>query len=344
MKILVVGNMGYVGSVLVPYLRKVYPKSSIVGLDIGYFSEKIIDQSNPEDNLDDQIILDLREITQSYLVGFDVVINLAAISNDPMGKEFEIATEEINFLAGIKLAKLSKEAGVKKFIFASSCSVYGEGQEHSKKENDPVNPLTEYAKSKINSEKKLFEISDSTFSIKCLRFATACGFSPRLRLDIVLNDFVAAAIVNKEINILSDGNPWRPLIHVKDMARAIHWSIEDTARKNFQIINTGNLNGNFQVKEIAEAVKKIIPETKISINENASPDKRTYKVDFSAFANQAKEFLPIFSLKDSVIDLANKIKSLNLDNNSITSSNFVRLKALKESISQNKLDNNLKII
>ena len=247
-------------------------------------------------------------------------------------------------MAGIKLAKLSKEAGVKKFIFASSCSVYGEGQEHSKKENDPVNPLTEYAKSKINSEKKLFEISDSTFSIKCLRFATACGFSPRLRLDIVLNDFVAAAIVNKEINILSDGNPWRPLIHVKDMARAIHWSIEDTARENFQIINTGNLNGNFQVKEIAEAVKKIIPETKISINENASPDKRTYKVDFSAFANQAKEFLPIFSLKDSVIDLANKIKSLNLDNNSITSSNFVRLKALKESISQNKLDNNLKII
>ena len=344
MRILVSGNMGYVGSVLVPYLRKAYPKSYIVGLDIGYFSETVIDNSNPEDFLDDQIILDIRDITKSYLIGFDTVINLAAVSNDPMGKEFETATEEINFLAGIKLAKLSKEAGVKKFIFASSCSVYGEGLAHPKKENDPINPLTEYAKSKINSEKKLFEISDSNFSIKCLRFATACGYSPRLRLDIVLNDFVASAVVNSEINILSDGNPWRPLIHVNDMARAIHWSIQDETKKNFEILNVGNLNGNFQVKEIAEAVKKVIPDTKIEINKNASPDKRTYKVDFSAFCKQAKNFLPIFSLEDSVNDLTNKIRLLDLNKDRIKSSDFIRLKVLKESISQNKLDKNLKKI
>tara|TARA_B100001057_G_scaffold474657_1_gene540462 strand:- start:68 stop:1102 length:1035 start_codon:yes stop_codon:yes gene_type:complete len=344
MRILVVGNMGYVGSVLVPYLRKVYPKSSIVGLDIGYFSEKIIDQSNPEDNLDDQIILDLREITQSYLIGFDVVINLAAISNDPMGKEFEIATEEINFLAGIKLAKLSKEADVKKFIFASSCSVYGEGLDNSKSELDKVNPLTEYAKSKINTEIELSKLATSNFLIKSLRFSTACGFSPRLRLDIVLNDFVASSLKKKEINILSDGNPWRPLIHVEDMARAIHWSIEDSNKEVYQVLNVGSLEGNYQVKDLAEAIKKIIPDTKININKDASPDKRTYKVDFSSFNHLAKGFQPIFSLEDSVNDLIKNIKLYKLDRKNIKSSEFIRLKALKESIRNNLIDSRLKKI
>ena len=342
MKVLVVGNMGYVGSVLVPYLRNNYPKSYIAGLDIGYFSEKILPNYHPESRLDSQIIMDIRDLKKSNIKGYDVIINLAAVSNDPMGEEFEGATREINFLAGVRLARLAKEVGVKKFIFASSCSVYGQGDGKPKTELDEVNPITEYAKSKINSEEELAKIASTNFKIKCLRFSTACGFSPRLRLDIVLNDFVASSIVNKHIKILSDGNPWRPIIHVEDMARAIHWSIEDSNEEAFQILNVGSINANFQVKELAEAVKKVNPKIKISINKKASPDKRTYKVDFSAYNNFAQKYKPIFSLEDSVKDLVRNIEHLSLNGDDIKSSKFVRLKSLKESIKNNLIDSNLK--
>tara|TARA_B100000035_G_scaffold313321_1_gene326763 strand:+ start:4669 stop:5703 length:1035 start_codon:yes stop_codon:yes gene_type:complete len=344
MKILVVGNMGYVGSVLVPYLRNNYPQSFIAGLDIGYFSERILPNYNPESSLDKQIIMDIRDLQKSNIQGYDVIINLAAVSNDPMGEEFESATREINFLAGVRLAKLAKQVGVKKFIFASSCSVYGQGGGKPKTELDEVNPLTEYAKSKINSEVELSKIASPKFIIKCLRFSTACGFSPRLRLDIVLNDFVAASIVKKHINILSDGNPWRPIIHVQDMARAIHWSIEDSNDAVFQILNVGSINANFQVKELAEAVKTVNPTVEISINKKASPDKRTYKVDFSAYNNLAQNYQPIFSLEDSVKDLIKNIELLSLNVEDIKSSEFIRLKSLKESIKNNLIDSNLKAI
>jgi len=344
MKILVVGNMGYVGSVLVPYLRNNYPQSFIAGLDIGYFSERILPNYNPESSLDKQIIMDIRDLQKSNIQGYDVIINLAAVSNDPMGEEFESATREINFLAGVRLAKLAKQVGVKKFIFASSCSVYGQGGGKPKTELDEVNPLTEYAKSKINSEVELSKIASPKFIIKCLRFSTACGFSPRLRLDIVLNDFVAASIVKKHINILSDGNPWRPIIHVQDMARAIHWSIEDSNDAVFQILNVGSINANFQVKELAEAVKTVNPTVEISINKKASPDKRTYKVDFSAYNNLAQNYQPIFSLEDSVKDLIKNIELLSLNGEDVKSSEFIRLKSLKESIKNNLIDSNLKAI
>ena len=344
MKILVVGNMGYVGSVLVPYLRNNYPQSFIAGLDIGYFSERILPNYNPESSLDKQIIMDIRDLQKSNIQGYDVIINLAAVSNDPMGEEFESATREINFLAGVRLAKLAKQVGVKKFIFASSCSVYGQGGGKPKTELDEVNPLTEYAKSKINSEVELSKIASPKFIIKCLRFSTACGFSPRLRLDIVLNDFVAASIVKNHINILSDGNPWRPIIHVQDMARAIHWSIEDSNDAVFQILNVGSINANFQVKELAEAVKTVNPTVEISINKKASPDKRTYKVDFSAYNNLAQNYQPIFSLEDSVKDLIKNIELLSLNGEDVKSSEFIRLKSLKESIKNNLIDSNLKAI
>jgi nucleoside-diphosphate-sugar epimerase len=247
-------------------------------------------------------------------------------------------------LAGVRLAKLAKQVGVKKFIFASSCSVYGQGGGKPKTELDEVNPLTEYAKSKINSEVELSKIASPKFIIKCLRFSTACGFSPRLRLDIVLNDFVAASIVKKHINILSDGNPWRPIIHVLDMARAIHWSIEDSNDAIFQILNVGSINANFQVKELAEAVRTVNPTVEISINKKASPDKRTYKVDFSAYNNIAQNYQPTFSLEDSVKDLIKNIELLSLNGEDVKSSEFIRLKSLKESIKNNLIDSNLKVI
>ena len=258
-----------------------------------------------------------------------------------MGKEFESATEEINFIAGVRLANLAKEVGVKRFIFASSCSVYGEGLGNSKTEKDQVNPLTAYAKSKFNTEKELEKISSSNFVIKCLRFATACGFSPRIRLDIVLNDFVVNGLLSNEINILSDGSPWRPLIHVEDMARAIHWSIEDKNKEDFQILNVGNLNANYQVKEIAEAVHKVLPTINIKINKNASPDKRSYKVDFSFYNNLASGYQPKFCLEDSIKDLVKKIKLFNLNEQHITNSEFIRLKTLKDLIDKNLINSKL---
>jgi nucleoside-diphosphate-sugar epimerase len=210
MKILVTGNMGYIGPVLVKHLKRNYPEIGIVGYDIGYFANCLTHAGVlPEVYVDTQIFGDIRNFPEHLLQGIDVVVNLAAISNDPMGKKFEEITMDINHRSGIKLAKMAKKAGVSHFVFASSCSMYGAADDFPKTETSELNPLTAYAKSKVFSENDLMPLADENFVVTCLRFGTACGFSPRLRLDLVLNDFVAGAIVLKEISILSNGTPWR---------------------------------------------------------------------------------------------------------------------------------------
>jgi len=166
----------------------------------------------------------VRHPQPEILRGVDAIVHLAAISNDPMGKTFEEVTDAINFRASVELARQAKAAGVRSFVFASSCSMYGMADDTPRKETSPLNPLTAYAKSKVSTETELQKLADKSFRVTCLRFATACGMSDRLRLDLVVNDFVACAVTSKNITILSDGTPWRPLIHVKDMARAFDWA------------------------------------------------------------------------------------------------------------------------
>lgn len=305
--ILITGNLGYVGPVVENYLTN--DKSLILhGLDIEWFKSDLTSKTDFKSCVKKQTFKDIRNIDLNDLDGIDTVVHLAAVSNDPMGNEFGQATYDINLDAGIKLAKLSKNSGVKNFIFASSCSVYGAGGNSAKKENDMLNPLTAYAISKVKFEETLKIICEDGKMIgTALRFATACGPSSRVRLDLVLNDFVASAIENKRIDILSDGSPLRPLIDTRDMARAIHWAINRCDEKNvvnFVSVNIGMDKNNMSVKEIANCVKNIFPEVSLSINENASPDKRSYKVDFDFFKKIAPSFQPLFSVQESAKDLA----------------------------------------
>ena len=331
MKILITGNMGYIGPCVVSHLRSCFIDAELIGLDVGYFAGCLTSNGIfPECRVNIQHFADVRNIPRSLLKDIDAVVHLAGISNDPMGKAFQDVTMEINYKASIRLAKKAKEEGVKAFVFASSCSMYGAAGDQAKTEDSELNPLTAYAKSKVNTERDLEPLASNDFKVTCLRFATACGMSDRLRLDLVLNDFVAAAITSKEIKILSDGTPWRPLININDMARAIEWAISREAVDggNFLAINVGSENWNYQIKDLAEAVAKVIPGVEVSINKDAEPDKRSYSVDFSLFERLAPNHQPRFDLVTTVNDLKNGLNSLGFKDQNFRDSRFMRLKVL----------------
>jgi nucleoside-diphosphate-sugar epimerase len=298
---------------------------------MGYFANCLTDAIVlPECRVDLQYFGDVRSIADDVLEGIDAVVHLAAISNDPMGKTFENVTLDVNYRASVALAQKAKAKGVKAFVFASSCSMYGAGGNSAKTEKSELNPLTAYARSKVFTEKELEPLVDSNFKVTCLRFSTACGMSERLRLDLVLNDFVAGAVASKQINILSDGTPWRPLINVKDMARAIEWAIirENDAGGLFLAVNIGSDEWNYQVKDLAEAVAKVMPDVDVSINKNAEPDKRSYRVDFNLYKVLAPNHQPQVDLIDSIGELKQGLESMEFKNANFRNSHFMRLKVL----------------
>lgn len=347
MKILITGNLGYVGSELVKLLRKTYPESELIGFDIGYFAKNITNKDNaPEIYLDSQHYGDVRKFPEKLLEGVDAVVQLAAISNDPIGNKFEKITLEVNYESVIDIAKKAKKAGVRKMIFASSCSVYGFAEETARTESSSVNPLTAYAKSKVLAERDLANLASDEFMITCNRFATACGMSDRLRLDLVLNDFVAGAISSGEINIMSDGTPWRPLINVRDMGRAIIWGIERTISEggNYLVVNTGSNKWNYQVKELAFAIPKILPQTSVSINKDAQPDKRSYKVSFDLFEKLASNHTPVYDLEQSIKDLVEGLQKIDFKDKNYRQSSLIRLFVVNELLSQNIINSNLELI
>jgi nucleoside-diphosphate-sugar epimerase len=303
MRILITGNMGYVGPVVAAHFRSVWPEAELIGFDSGYFAQCLtLPDEFPERVLDKQVFGDVRDFPVDLLEGVDAVVHLAALSNDPIGARFEKQTEGINYRASVDIAAAAAEAGVKSFVFASSCSVYGFAEGGPRKETDTLTPLTAYARSKIATEQALEQLEAPNMAITCLRFATACGQSPRLRLDLVLNDFVATALSTGEIKVLSDGTPWRPLIDVKDMARAMEWAIKRDAENvgRFVSINAGRNENNYQVFQLAEAVAQAIPGTRVSINKDALPDLRSYQVDFSRFSKEAPDHQPAVSLAESI--------------------------------------------
>ncbi len=331
MRILITGNMGYVGAVLVRRLRESYPEAKLIGLDIGYFGNCLSSSGIlPECRLNHQHFADVRSFHAEFLSGMDAVVYLAALSNDPLGRAFEEATLDVNYRSCIRAAKIAKEARVKSFVFASSCSVYGCAEDGARSEESPVNPLTAYAKSKVWTERELAPLADRSFKVTCLRFATACGMSDRLRLDLVLNDFVAAAVASKQITILSDGTPWRPLIHVKDMARAIDWAIQrDPVRGgSFLALNVGCDEWNYQVKDLAEAVARVIPGIEVSINKDAQPDKRSYRVSFKKFKQLAAGYTPTIDLMAAITELRDGLSAINFQDENFRHSNFIRLNVL----------------
>ncbi len=332
MRILITGNMGYVGPLVLRRLRESHPESTLIGYDIGYFAHCLTGPSRfPESRADVQYFGDIRRVPEKILQGVDAIVHLCAISNDPMGAIFEDITLDINHRASIDLAVKAKRAGVKAFVFASSCSVYGFAEGGPRREEDELNPLTAYAKSKVSTERDLASLASESFTVTCLRFATACGMSDRLRLDLVLNDFVAGALVSKCINILSDGTPWRPLIHVRDMARAIDWAVQRDRRDGgvFLTVNVGSDAWNYQVKDLATAVTQLVPDVEVSINRDAQPDKRSYRVNFDKFSKLAQGFLPAVDLQSAVRDLRDGLMSMDFCDPDFRKGELIRLVTLR---------------
>jgi nucleoside-diphosphate-sugar epimerase len=346
MKIVVTGNMGYVGPVVVRYLRRRYPGAQLIGIDSGLFAHCLTSKNAfPEVLLDEQRFCDVRNLTAADFEGVNAVVHLAAISNDPIGHRFEAATEAINFRASVDVANAAASAGVENFVFASSCSVYGFADDgRARSETDAVNPLTAYARSKIAAEESFRQLDRQNMTITSLRFATACGMSQRLRLDLVVNDFVASAVTSGEIKVLSDGTPWRPLIDVNDMARAIDWAITRSPENGggCLAVNVGSADWNFQVHQLAQAVARAIPSTKVSINVAAPPDKRSYRVDFGLFAALAPNHQPTMTLDRTIGELRQGLAEISFDDRDFRASDMVRLNVLDQYIAAGKLTSELR--
>jgi nucleoside-diphosphate-sugar epimerase len=345
MRILVTGNMGYVGSVLARVLRQEFPQADLIGYDAGWFGHALVGTTLlPEVHLDRQVFGDIRDLPADLLSGVDAVVQLAAVSNDPMGKEFETVTEEVNQTAALRIAAMAAAAGVRSFVFASSCSMYGFAEGGARRESDPTNPLTAYARSKIGTENGLRQLEGGPMTVTSLRFATACGMSERLRLDLVLNDFVAGALTSGEVSVLSDGTPWRPLIDVEDMCRAIVWAIGRPAGKGGQIlsVNAGSSAGNYQVRDLAQAVARHLPGTRVSINTDAPPDKRSYRVDFALFESLAPDALPRVTLDTSIERLIAGLRAHGFADADFRNSPYIRLKMLNRHIVTGRLSRDLR--
>jgi nucleoside-diphosphate-sugar epimerase len=326
-RILVTGNMGYIGPCVVEHLRDSRPDAELIGLDTGFFAHCLTGTTLlPERRLDCQYFGDVRAVPARALQDVNGVVHLAGVSNDPIGTSFEAATLDVNHRATVSLARAAKEAGASSFILASSCSVYGLAEDGLRTEE------SETATSKLLAERDLAELADETFAVTSLRFATACGMSDRLRLDLVLNDFVAGAHAFREITLLSDGTPWRPLIHVRDMALAIDWALARPADRGgtFLALNTGSDDWNYQIRQLADAVASIVPGVEISMQEDAAPDARSYKVNFARFRELAPDHQPQVGLQEAIEDLSAGLERMGFSDPDFRNSTLMRLRVMND--------------
>ncbi|MGB3179089.1 MAG: SDR family oxidoreductase [Albidovulum sp.] len=340
MNILLIGHRGYIGPVAARHLQRALPGVKVHGIDANWFDGSEI-AAFPDDAFASQRQGDVRDLTAADFAGMDAVVALAAVSNDPIGKEFEHATADINSNAVLKAAISAREAGVRRFVFASSCSMYGAGSDSLRKEDDTLNPLTAYARSKVATEEGLRGLSTDTFMITSLRFSTACGASPMLRLDLVLNDFVATALQTGKIEVLSDGSPWRPLIHVEDMSRAIEWAVTRDGDTLVEV-NVGSQDWTWQIGQLAEEVAAELGGVAVEINRDAAPDNRSYRVDFSRFASLAPNHQPTKNFAEAVAELASLVRDANFEGAAVRGSRFIRLNILRDHVREGRLDGDLR--
>jgi len=339
--ILVTGNLGYIGSVLTEELKSI--GYNVVGFDIGYFKDCLIAK---ETNPHKQIIKDLRDIDKYDLDVIDGIIHLAGLSNDPLGELKKNITNNVNYHATMKFANLAKQLGIKRFVYASTQSLYGISNSHEELDEDlsKKNPITEYAKSKWLAEIELNKLNSNDFNVCSFRPSTVFGKSPRLRCDIVYNNFVASAFTSKKILIKSDGSPFRPVIHIKDVCMALIAGLkapsELIAGKSF---NVGIMNGNYSIKKLATTVQNIIPDCDIQFT-NEENDPRTYKVSFNKILNELKDFYkPTMSLVEGAHELIDFFKEINFTKDQFLGSQTNRIKKIEELMINNVINNKLQI-
>jgi nucleoside-diphosphate-sugar epimerase len=336
MRVLVTGHQGYLGTVMVPTLQAA--GHDVTGLDSGFFAECVLGPA-PQDPPGIQV--DLRDVTSQQLNGFEAVIHLAALSNDPLGALAPQITYDINHHASVRLARLAKEAGVRRFLYASTCSVYGAAGTDLVAESAPLRPLTPYAESKVRVEDDVAAIADDSFSPVFLRNATAFGFSPRLRADIVLNNLVGHAVLTGDVRVLSDGTPWRPLVHVRDIAAAFLVALEAPIHKvHCAAYNVGDESNNLTVAEIAQSVVEAVPGAKLLITGETGSDPRSYKVDFSAFRHTLG-FEAAWSIPDGAAELYRKYISAGLTDDDFAKK-FTRLAQLEALRTAGVLDESMR--
>jgi len=345
LRILITGNLGYVGPVVAAHLRASLPGATLLGFDTGYFAHgPAMPDASPECLVDAQHSGDIRGFPPALLEGVDAVVHLAAISSDSVGRRFEAVTDAINHRASLRLAELARDAGVRRFVLASSTSVYGPAAGGAQQETDPLNPVTAYARSKRAAEEGLQRMDRGAMAVTCLRFPMACGMSPGLRLDLVLNDFVASAMAAGEIVLLSDGTPWRPLIDVQDMARAIEWAITGDAVQpgDALVVNAGSDAWNLRLRDLAEAVAAEIPGTRVSLNAGAPPDRWSCPLDFSLFRRLAPDHQPRTSLAGSIRGLRDGLAALDCAGRDYQASQLLRLQELERLMRDGMLDPELR--
>jgi nucleoside-diphosphate-sugar epimerase len=325
MKVLVTGHEGYIGSVLCPLL--VARGHTVVGLDIGYFSDYAF--LPPEGDVPRRR-RDVRDLTAEDLAGIDAVIHLAALSNDPMGQLDPSLTAEINHRGSVRLAELARRAGVTRFVFSSSCSTYGAAQDRPLDETAPFNPVSAYAISKVGSERDIAALARDDFSPTFMRNATAYGVSPRMRTDLVVNNFVGWAVTTGQIRILSDGTPWRPVVHIRDIAAAMAAVLEVPHKRVHNVaFNVGRDEDNYQVREIADVVASTVPGSTVVYAGTGEPDKRSYRVDFGKIKRELPEFRPAWDVRKGAAEIYEAFRLCKLDRALFEGRHLVRLAQLR---------------
>ena len=343
MRILVTGHLGYIGPIMVRLLKA--SGHHVTGLDVGYFRECVSDGAT-EVKPDREIVRDLRDVSLSDVSKHDATVHLAGLSNDPMGALDPEVTNDINYIASMKLATLAKSAGHTRFVFASSCSLYGAaGGDRPLTEQAPLEPISAYAKCKAKVEEGLAQLADKCFSPVYLRNATAYGVSPRMRFDLVLNNLMGWAKTTGSIRVLSDGTPWRPLVHIEDICRAALAALEaPTHQIHNQAFNIGRSDANYTVKEIAETVARKVPDAKVMITGEIGGDPRSYRVDFSKAEKMLSNFMPEWTIEQGCEELNSWFSRDWLADKSFESRFFVRLKQLKYLSANGLVDNALRPI
>jgi nucleoside-diphosphate-sugar epimerase len=338
MKVLVTGHLGYIGVELVPMARAA--GHEVVGLDNGYFND--CDFAAPPDEVP-AIDVDLRDVTPAHLEGFDAVFHLAALSNDPLGDLNPDITYDINHSASVRLARAAKEAGVKRFVFASSCSLYGAGGGDFLDETAAFHPVTPYGESKVKVEMDVSPLADGSFSPVYLRNATAYGVSRRLRADIVVNNLVGLAFTTGKVLLQSDGTPWRPLVHHRDISAAF-LAVLDAPREvvHDQAFNVGRNGENYQIRQVAEMVAEVVPDCEVAFASGASADARDYRVDFTKIEKRVPGFEPQWTLREGIRELYEAYKTAGLTKEEFLGPRYYRLKTIRGLLESRRLDGDLR--
>lgn len=340
MRILLTGHSGYIGTVMRQVLRDA--GHTVVGLDVGFFEDCTIGPDTPDGP---SLHLDFRDAQRADLSGYDAVVHLAALCNDALGNMNPELTYEINHHASVRLAELAKAAGVPKFLFASSCSLYGVGGDGLLAEDAKFNPITPYGVAKVLVERDLNALADDDFSPTYLRSATAYGFSPRLREDVVVNNLTGSAVATRKVRIESDGTPWRPLVHVRDLCLAFRAALEAPRELvHNEAFNVGRTTENYRVREVAEMVEAAVPGSTVTYAEGGGPDPRCYRVDCGKLESTLPGYEPQWTVAKGVVELVAAFERYGFTADDFNGDRYFRIRRIQKLQREGLLDESMRWI